>query len=244
MLKRLTVFGLVLLLLLMGIPVPAGAASLEVQFQIGKSVYWVDGRVEPMDVAPYIDENHRTLVPVRYLAYALGVPKENVFWISENSLIYLYKDTVGVALVLNEPGIWKIEGDDAEVLGQLLSLAQRIQKVVEPIEKEGREPTSQEIKELEALLREVCELMGVKPSFGSPEEVEETHRKWEEAFDAWLWEVWRHHSKVVIMDTVPVIKNGRTFLPARYVAEALGYKVDWDGNSQKVIISPQKGIYP
>jgi hypothetical protein len=34
------------------------------------------------------------------------------------------------------------------------------------------------------------------------------------------------------MDVAPVIKEGRTYLPARYVAEALGYRVDWDGASK------------
>ena len=40
------------------------------------------------------------------------------------------------------------------------------------------------------------------------------------------------------MDVAPVIKNGRTYLPARYVAEALGYQVGWDANTQAVLIGP------
>jgi peptidylprolyl isomerase len=39
------------------------------------------------------------------------------------------------------------------------------------------------------------------------------------------------------MDVAPVIIGGRTFLPARYVAEALGYQVAWDATSQAVVIS-------
>jgi len=85
--------------------------------------------------------------------------------------------------------------------------------------------------------------MGVKPSFDSLEELEEIQRKWEKAFTNWLGEVLQYHSELETIDTVPVIKNGRTFLPARYVAEALGYKVDWDGYSQKVTLSPKEGIY-
>jgi len=30
------------------------------------------------------------------------------------------------------------------------------------------------------------------------------------------------------MDVEPLLRNGRTFLPARWVAEAFGFKVDWD----------------
>ncbi len=39
------------------------------------------------------------------------------------------------------------------------------------------------------------------------------------------------------MDVAPVIRDGRTYLPARYVAEALGAKVDWDQDSQTVTIT-------
>lgn len=30
------------------------------------------------------------------------------------------------------------------------------------------------------------------------------------------------------MDVTPLLRNGRVFLPARWVAEALGYEVKWD----------------
>ncbi len=39
------------------------------------------------------------------------------------------------------------------------------------------------------------------------------------------------------MDTAPVIKDGRTLLPIRYVSETFGAKVDWDGKEEKVSIS-------
>ena len=38
------------------------------------------------------------------------------------------------------------------------------------------------------------------------------------------------------MDTVPVIKDGRTYAPARYLAEAFGYYVEWDGTTSTVMI--------
>ncbi|MCK5744486.1 MAG: copper amine oxidase N-terminal domain-containing protein [Caldisericia bacterium] len=40
--------------------------------------------------------------------------------------------------------------------------------------------------------------------------------------------------KSVEMDVVPVIKNGRTLLPARYVTEPFGGEVFWDGDEKKV----------
>lgn len=40
----------------------------------------------------------------------------------------------------------------------------------------------------------------------------------------------------IAMDVSPVIKNSRTFLPARWVAEAFGFEVGWDDASQAVLI--------
>jgi len=39
------------------------------------------------------------------------------------------------------------------------------------------------------------------------------------------------------MDVAPEISNGRTMLPARFVAEGLGYVVGWDATTQTVLIS-------
>ncbi len=39
------------------------------------------------------------------------------------------------------------------------------------------------------------------------------------------------------MDVAPVITNSRTFLPARYVADALGATVSWDATTQTVTIT-------
>lgn len=44
----------------------------------------------------------------------------------------------------------------------------------------------------------------------------------------------------VIMDAVPYIKQGRTMLPPRWVAEALGAKVDWDTEAQEVTITMEQ----
>jgi hypothetical protein len=40
------------------------------------------------------------------------------------------------------------------------------------------------------------------------------------------------------LDQAPVINNGRTCLPARWVANALGYQVDWDAQFQDILIWP------
>jgi len=42
-----------------------------------------------------------------------------------------------------------------------------------------------------------------------------------------------------VMDVAPFIRDGRTFLPARYVAEAFGYQVSWDAQEQMVALLAQ-----
>lgn len=49
-------------------------------------------------------------------------------------------------------------------------------------------------------------------------------------------------NKDVEMDVAPIIRNGRTMLPARFVAENLGAEVSWDETSQTVTIG--EGTHP
>ena len=44
------------------------------------------------------------------------------------------------------------------------------------------------------------------------------------------------NGQVKKMDVTPLIRNGRIYLPARYVAEAFGYSVNWDSTAQTVNI--------
>ncbi|MGB9858723.1 MAG: copper amine oxidase N-terminal domain-containing protein, partial [Moorellaceae bacterium] len=48
-------------------------------FQIGSTSYSVNGVQSTMDVAPYVKDG-RTYLPVRYVAYALGISADNVMW--------------------------------------------------------------------------------------------------------------------------------------------------------------------
>jgi hypothetical protein len=41
------------------------------------------------------------------------------------------------------------------------------------------------------------------------------------------------------MDVAPLLRKGRTYLPARFVAEALGYHVGWDSKNNAVICWPK-----
>ena len=48
------------------------------------------------------------------------------------------------------------------------------------------------------------------------------------------------NGKTMEMDVAPYIKDGRTLLPARYVAEFFGQKVDWDGEKRRVDVTEDK----
>lgn len=126
------------------------------RFWIGESYYVSNDSRADMDVAPYINDDGRTMVPLRYLAYALGVPESGVRWDERTQTVTIAAD--------------------------------------------GRE---------------------LKFIIGSPEYTVNGAKK--------------------RMDTVPVIVGGRTMLPARFVAEALGYGVIWNEDEQAVGFVPQGG---
>lgn len=55
------------------------------------------------------------------------------------------------------------------------------------------------------------------------------------------------NGKTIELDTEPTIKNDRTYVPVRYVAESLGKYVDWDNDNYTVVIGkgyqgPTQGI--
>ena len=43
-------------------------------------------------------------------------------------------------------------------------------------------------------------------------------------------------TRTVEMDVTPYVKNGRTYVPVRFVAESFGCSVGWDSNTSTVII--------
>lgn len=44
-------------------------------------------------------------------------------------------------------------------------------------------------------------------------------------------------SKLITLNAAPFIKDGRTYVPVRFVAEALGANVSWNANSRTVTIT-------
>ncbi|WP_338824243.1 hypothetical protein MHOCP_23400 [Moorella humiferrea] len=131
--------------------VAPGEEAITASFVIGSSTYVIDGVEYTMDVAPYVTAAGRTYVPVRYLAYALGVAPENVYWDQAAQTVTLLKGFTAVQLTIGS-NVLKVNGIS------------------------------------------------------------------------------------VPMDVAPEIKDGRTMLPARFVAEAFGASVGYDAATQTVTI--------
>lgn len=136
------------------------------------------------DAKPFVDENGRTMVPLRPVAKAMGL---DVVWDSRSQTA-TFSETY-------DPGI---EGFGANVDGKQVS--GRITYM----------SLSFEIGSSEVELFGKVELDGdkgttiVRDSFA--------------------------------MDTKPVVKDGRTYAPLRYMAESFGYSVSWDGAASTVIL--------
>lgn len=70
-------------------PEPAPAITkMMVQFTINSPTYWVGEQVKSMDAAPYISKG-RTMLPIKYVADAVGIAEEDVFWNHETKTVTL-----------------------------------------------------------------------------------------------------------------------------------------------------------
>ena len=127
-----------------------GAAAGEAVFTIGSVSYTLNGEEKEMDVAPYI-KSDRTFLPVRYVAYAVGVSEENILWDAVNRTVTIFKGDRIVQLTIDS---------------------------------------------------NVMVVNGVN----------------------------------VNMDVAPEISNGRTMMPIRWVAQALGATITWDPVARTVTV--------
>ncbi|MEW5933446.1 MAG: stalk domain-containing protein [Bacillota bacterium] len=71
-------------------------------FLVGGMRYRVGSDLREMDAAPFVDSG-RTFVPVRYLAYALGVPEEGVRWDGVSRTVTLSTRGTEVKLIVGSP---------------------------------------------------------------------------------------------------------------------------------------------
>ena len=62
------------------------------QFKVGSDHYKLDEVNHPIDASPYISTHNRIMVPLRYVAYALGVDSEDLKWDEASKTIILQGD--------------------------------------------------------------------------------------------------------------------------------------------------------
>ena len=137
--------------IIMALLVPVVCIPLAINGSTG-IIVTVDGKaVNFPDAKPFIDENGRTLIPVRFVTESLGATVE---WIEKYQEVKIKKDNVNISIMINDRDI-----------------------VV--------------------------------------------------------------NGRIKTMDTKAIIKEDRTFVPIRYVAEELGATVGWDPNTRTVIITTQ-----
>lgn len=85
---------LLVLTALLAFPGRAMASVPDIAFLVGDTVYYDWGYNCTMDVAPFIDKG-RVYVPVRYLAYALGIRERNILWDAPSQTVSLTKEGYG-----------------------------------------------------------------------------------------------------------------------------------------------------
>ena len=133
-------------------------------FTVGQKSYTLGERSFAMDAPPLVS-NGCTLVPVRFLAYALGA---RTSWDPSARQVTITRDTNGYDVVELTMTIGSIAMGSLSVNGNACGTYKTFQ-----------------------------------------------------------------------MNVAPVIMNGRTYLPASYVAEAFGFKVSWDAAAQTITVSQQ-----
>ncbi|WP_058485923.1 copper amine oxidase N-terminal domain-containing protein [Defluviitalea phaphyphila] len=71
----------------------ASGQVVKATFTVGSNQYTIGDEVATADAAPYI-ENGRTMVPVKYVAYALGIDPQKVQWDQATKTVTIYGDKV------------------------------------------------------------------------------------------------------------------------------------------------------
>lgn len=100
--KKTVILLALTMVMLFGFCLQANAAT-ETKFWIGSTDYALDGQIEQMDAAPFIDDNGRTLVPVRYLAKGLGIGGTALVWDADKQEVTLNFNSVKMVVPVGKP---------------------------------------------------------------------------------------------------------------------------------------------
>ncbi len=148
----------------------------------------VDGvPIEFSDAKPFVDENGRTMVPLRPVAAAMGIDVE---WDRRTKTAVFSEEY--------DPGIegfgYDIEGK--QVYGRIVYMSLSFQVKDAQVEMFGR----------------------VKKDNGEMTMIADKFQ----------------------MDTTPVVKDGRTYAPLRYMVQSFGYDVGWDRETATVTVAKNR----
>ncbi|WP_157935563.1 copper amine oxidase N-terminal domain-containing protein [Kyrpidia spormannii] len=70
---------------------PAQSGSNVATFTVGSNSYTVNGVQQTMDVAPYLKNDGRVMLPVRFVANALGVTDDHIVWNGADKSVTIFK---------------------------------------------------------------------------------------------------------------------------------------------------------
>ncbi len=150
----------------------------------GETKVTVNGKaVAFSDARPFIDENGRTMVPLRPVAEAMGI---DVAWDRRAKTAVFSQDL--------DPGIegFGYDIDGKAVYGRIVYMSLSFQLNEPKVEMFGR----------------------VEKDSGEMTMIADHFR----------------------MDTTPVVKDGRTYAPLRYMVQSFGYGVDWEQETKTVAV--------
>jgi len=119
------------------------------------------------------------------------------------------------------------------VIGQKLMKVNGVKQEIDP----GRETAPLVVNGRTLIpIRAVMEAMGGTVSYDAKEQ-KITLKKGADTLEMWIGKTnIRLNGSVKTMDTAPVVLNGRTMVPVRFVAENFGYSVAWKAAEQTVVI--------
>lgn len=79
----------------------------EIEIAIGKSYFEINGRKHDLDAAAYIDENDRTMLPLRAIANALGIDNSDIVWDPKKEEVTITRaDKVEIRIMVGEAAIY------------------------------------------------------------------------------------------------------------------------------------------
>ena len=82
--------------------VPSNGSETVVKLTIGSTTAYINGVAQTLDAAP-INRNNRTMLPVRFLANAFGVPNEGIKWDAATRTATLTNATTTIVVTIDAP---------------------------------------------------------------------------------------------------------------------------------------------